>query len=381
MGRAGRRGWSKVPSLLRARHWLIAVVLLAGWTATPPAAYVGASSDDRPITKWLPGERKPEPTSSALPSLGLTLTTPSVSILPSLATTGPAIVPPAPSVAPTVSVRSRLEPDQRRFHLGGEIALFVELSWVGDAGDVAPEAPEEPTLMNLTKKGMVQSSRILPQGSPQTVVVTYHYILEPTAEGAASIEPIQIPYRLRGGSDLLRFTSDRFALTILPRRWPWGKILFGAFATVVVLGIATAAAMATAARIRRAREAAKVPPPPSPLEQMKAELGGIRRLFTEGAAKDAYDSVERFIRKALGLRLGGDLRYATISELGERLANETLDSAVRDRAASILDRCAQVKFAGYVPTVADQDQTIADCRLLLDDLEKKDEGKGLKDEL
>jgi len=363
-------------SLSRTRLVAVAAMgLLVGLAAAPPATSAPLATDDRPITKWMAGERKPEPTSPTypLPPLGLLLTTPSASTMPSSPTIGPAPALPAPLVAPTISVGSRVVPEDRRVHLGDSISLFVELSWVGEAGDVAPEAPEEPTLMNLMKKGMVQSSRIVPQDSGETVVVTYHYVLEPTAEGAASIEPIQIPYRLRGGGDVLRFTSDRFALTILPRRWPWKKILFGALATLAVIGLGTAATMGVVARVRRAREAAKVPPPPSPFQQMKAELDAIRRLFTNGIAKDAYDGVERFVRKALGLRLGGDLRYVTISELNERLGNETLDSAVRDRAASILDRCAQVKFAGYVPTVADQDQIVADCRLLLDDIEKKND--------
>jgi hypothetical protein len=168
---------------------------------------------------------------------------------------------------------------------------------------------------------------------------------------------------------VLKLTADRFALTILPRRWPWGKTFIGVIVGLAVAGGIAVATMGVVARVRRKRQAANVPPPPSPLERMAAEIDQIRRLFREGVAKDAYDAVERFVRKALGLRLGGDLRHATITELSERLANEeTLDSAVRDRAASILDRCAQVKFAGYVPTVADQEQVGADCRLLLDDL-------------
>jgi len=307
-----------------------------------------------------------------LPSLTLPSSTQPLFVLPSFPTSGPVVAPSAPSVAPNVTVRSRLEPDSRRFHLGEPIHLFVELSWTGDAGDVQPEAAEEPVLMNLAKKGMVQSSQVVAQDVAHTVVVTYHYILEPTAEGAASIEPIQVNYRFREGSETLRLTSDRFALTILPRRWPWRKILLGTLATLTVLGAGTAGTIAAVARARRAREAAKVPPPPSPFELMKADLDAIRKVLREGVAKDGYDSVERFVRKVLALRSGSDLRSATISELSDRLANEeALDSTVRDRAASILDRCAQVKFAGYVPTVADQDQVLADCRLLLDEIERQ----------
>ena len=354
----------------RGRLSVTAIILLAGLATTPPAAPIRQNADDQPLTKWLPGERKPGATTATLLPLGAILTTPSASAFqpsPTSTTLAPSVV------APTVSVRSRLERDRRRVHLDEAINLFVELSWVGDAGDVMPEAPEEPTLMNLAKKGMVQSSRIVPQGAMQTVVVTYHYILQPTAEGAASIEPIEIRYRLRGGGDVLRLTTDRFALTILPRRWPWMKIFVGAVTGLAVVGAGVATGMGMAARARRKREAAKVPPPPPLFEQMRAVLDQVRRLFREGVAKDAYDGIERFVRKTLGLRLGGDLRHVTISELGERLANETLDSAVRDRALSILDRCGQVKFAGYVPTVADQDQIVADCRLLLDEIESKNE--------
>lgn len=345
-----------------------ATILLAGFSLTPPAALSAPATDPKPITKWFPGEQKPDVSSSTLPPLGLFPTTPSVGLRPSAPTSAPV----AAAVAATVSVRSHLDPDKRRFHLDEPIHLFVELSWVGEAGDVVPDAPEEPPLMNLSKKAMIQSARVVPQSGRETVVVTYHYVLEPTAEGAGAIEPIRIRYRLRGGgSEPLQLTSDRYALTILPRRWPWGKILLGGVAVVAVAGAIAGVTVALVARARRKREAAKVAPPPSPFDLMRADLDQIRRLFTEGVARGAYDRVERFVRKALGQRLGGELRFATISELSERLANEPLDSAIRDRAISILDRCAQVKFAGYVPTVADQDQIVADCRLFLDDLEKQ----------
>ena len=368
----------------RARLSATAIVVLAGLATTaPPAAPGRAVSDDQPLTKWLPGERKPNVSSPTLFRLGPTPTTPSLGVGPSSPTTGSARSmsgPAATVVAPTVTVRSRLQPDKRRFHLGEPIHLYVDLAWEGNAGDVTPEAPEQPTLINLAKKAMVQTSWVAPQGGGgHTAVVTYHYVLEPNAEGAASIEPIEIRYRLRGEGDVLKLTSDRYALTILPRRWPWKKIALGSLAAVGALCAGVAGGTVLASRARRKREAAKQAPPPLPLEAVGAEIDHIRRLFREGVAKDGHDAAERFVRKALELRLGGDLRHATISELAERLANETLESAVRDRAASILDRCAQVKFAGYVPTVADQDQVVADCRLLLDDL-KKDEGGRMKAE-
>jgi len=312
-------------------------------------------------------ESKTPPNMPALPLFRLPDTTSPLS-LPSLPTTTATL---AGKVAPTVAVRSRLDPDERRFHLGAPIHLFVELSWQGDAGDVVPEAPEEPILTNIAKKGIVHSSQIMSAGETHRVAYTYDYVLEPTAEGPASIEPIQVRYRLRDGSDTLRLTTDRFALTILPRRWPWKKILLwfaGAVATVGVTGVFV---LGLVAHVRRRRKAAKVPPPPSPFEQMRGDLERIQRLFTEGVARDACDVAERLVRKALGRKVGAELGYATISELSERLGNEALDPVVCDRAASILDRCSQVKFAGYAPTVADQNQILADCRLLLDDLERQ----------
>ena len=346
---------------------VVATTLLAGFSITPPAVFAAPATGRKPITKWFSDEQKPDGGTSALLPLGFLPTTPSVG----LSQSAPASAPLAAAVAATVSVRSRLDPDKRQFHLDEPIHLFVELSWAGEAGDVIPDAPEEPTLMNLAKKAMIQWAHVVPQSGRQTVVVTYHYVLEPAAEGAASIEPIPIRYRLRGPGEPLQLTSDRYALTILPRRRPWGTILAGTVAALAVAGGIAAAAGGLMRRARRRREAANAPPPPSPFDRMRGDVDQIRRLFTEGVAKEAYDRVERFVRKALGQRLGGDLRFATIGELSERLANESLDAAVRDRAVSILDRCGQVKFAGYVPTVADQDQIAADCRLLLDDLEKQ----------
>ena len=348
----------------------IAIGLLLGLvTNLSAAAPAFPSGSSRLYTKWLPGESKPDPTSPTALLRNAAPTTPSAGLFSSLPTTAPA---PA-LVAPTVRVRSFLDPDKRRFHLDEPVHLLVDLTWSGDVADLLPEAPEEPTLINLSKKAMVLSSRVLPQSGSQKVLVTYHYELTPAAEGAASVEPIEIRYRLRGGGDVLHLTTDRFALTILPRRWPWNEILMGTLGLLAVLGGGTAAGMGMAARARRLRKAANVPPPPSPFDLMKADLNQVRRLLTEGVVKDAYDAVERFVRKALGERLGGDLRHVTISELAERLANEELDAAVRDQATAILDRCAQVKFAGYVPTVADQDQILADCRLLLEDLTMNDE--------
>ncbi len=341
---------------------------------------------ERPLTRWLPGESKPEPMSSptalssnvaapttpsaglfsALPPLKLLSTTPTA---PAAPTTAPA--PSALPVAPTVSVRSYLGRQDGRFHLGEKIHLIVELSWVGEAGDVLPDAPEEPTLMNLAKRGMIQSSRMVPRGDGHAVVMTYLYELEAAAEGAAAIEPIEIRYRLRGGADRLHLTTDRHTLTILARRRPWGKIIGWTLGALGVAGALAGAGLAIARHVKRAREAAKVPPPPSPFEQMAAELDGVRKMFTQGAVKDGYDAVERFIRKALGLFLKSDFRHPTISELTERLAHETLDERLRDRAASILDRCMQVKFAGYTPTVADQEQVIADCRVFLEEMRER----------
>ena len=366
--------------MLRLRLWAIAIGLAAGLATTLPASPVSRNGSQRLYTKWLPGESKPDPTSPTASPLAALPTTPSAGLFSGAgratapitgATTEPkgAAVPAV--AAATVSVRSFLDPDRRRFHLDEPVHLFVELTWTGDVGDVAPDAPEEPTLMNLSKKAMVQSSRVLPQSGGHKAAVTYHYELMPTAEGAAAIEPIEIRYRLRGSSDLLHLTTDRFALTILPRRRPWRTIILGALGAAAVLGLVTAAGMGLAARARRLREAARVPPPPSPLQLVWAEVDQVRRLFTDGATKDAYDVVERLVRKALSERLSSDLRHVTIAELSERLAGEeSLESAVRDWAAGILDRCGQVKFASYVPTVADQDRVLADVRLLLEAMMK-----------
>jgi len=313
-------------------------------------------------------------TGSALSSSPTLLSSVFSPTTPSAAT---ATSPSLPAATTTVSVRARLEPDKRRFHLDEIINLYVELSWIGGAGDVVPETPDEPTLMNLAKKDMSLSSRILPGATPQKVVVTYHYLLEPIAEGAASIEPIEIPYRLKGESEVLHLSTGRFALTILPRRWPWKRIAVGVIAAVLLIGGGVAGARAFAARRKRLREEAEAARPPSPFELMRGEVEAIRKLFTEGATKQAYDAVERLVRRALGEQLGEDLRAATTSELTERLGrSDSLDGPIRDRAASILDRCAEVKFAGYSPTVADQDRILADCSLLLDDLEKFSAGEG-----
>lgn len=360
---------------------------LAGLMLVPPVARAQGFDAEPPPTKWFPGESKEALTTPTVVSSGLGSTTTPLLFTPSapsgfLPTTPSEIAsPPIPVHPIEVSVSSRLEPDKRRFHLGEDINLYIDLTWVGEAGDVQPEPPEELILRHLEKKSMVLKDWIQPDVGSQKVVRTYRYLLTPTEEGAGAIEPIEIPYRVRGGGDLLRQTTDRFALEILPRRWPWGKIALGALAALAVVGGGGAAAMGLAARRRRAREAALIPAAPSPFEQMRGHLEAIHRSFTEGAAKDGFDAVERFVRRALGERLDGDFRHATIDELGERLADGSLGAAARDRATSILDRCGRVKFAGYVPTVADQDQVVADCRLLLDDLEgEKDQGPRTKDE-
>ncbi len=365
---------------------IAALAVMCGSALASPAASWPQVPRKRPLTRWLPGETKPEPSSPtalssnaapATPSAGLFPTLPALKLLPttptasSEPTSAPVVAPPASSVAPTVSVRSRLERDNGQFHLGEKIRLIVELSWVGEPGDVLPESPEEPALMNLTKRGMIQSSRMVPQSAGHAVVMTYLYELEPAAEGAAAIEPIEIRYRLRGSTDRLHLTTDRHTLTILPRRKPWGKIIGWTAAVLAAAGILAAGGMAIARRVKRAREAARVPPPPSPFEQMSAELDGVRKMFTQGVVKDGYDAIERFVRKALGLFLKSDFRHPTITELTERLAHESLDERLRDRAASILDRCMQVKFAGYTPTVADQEQVIADCRTFLEAMKEK----------
>jgi hypothetical protein len=336
-----------------------------------PASALHVPSSDEPITKWVQRRQSPEPTTPTAGPLVIP-GTPTMPLAPGRAATpSTRTAPEFLEAPPTVSVRSYVRSEKRRFHSGEEIHFFVELSWVGAAGDILPEAPEEPTLMNLTReKPMVQVTRILPEGARQTVVVTYHYVFDPVAEGAASVEPIEIPYRLRGETEVLALTTDRFALEILPRPWPWGKIVLG----VVILGGAFLAAAVLAVVMVKAsaskKAAAAQPQPPSPYTLMREDIDGIQRLFNDGSVRDGYDAVERLVRKALRERIGEDLRHVTINEFTRRIEGASLAAEVSDRAASILDRCAEVKFAGYAPTVADQNQIVADCRLLLDNLEK-----------
>lgn len=345
------------------------IVALAAWVFAPPAPALNVGGEGPPVMKWLQGETRP---SSSPAKAGDLTTTPSL------------VAAPRTAAAPKVSVTSRLGANRLEYHVGEDIELLIELSWDGAVDEVVPESPDEPILNNLAKKpgGLTQSNVVQPDASPQRVVVTYHYVLEPIKEGPASIEPVTVFYRVKGATDRLQLTTDRYSLQISARPFPWGKVVGGVLACAAVFVAVSALVIGGRARARRAREAAVAARPPSLFEVLREQLDGIRGQFRDGAIREGYDAVDGFVRSAVGGRLGAELHAVTIDELMTRLEGSNMNPAIRDRAVSILDRCGQVKFAGYSPTVADQDQVIADCRLLLDDLDgetpsaqSKDAGK------
>jgi hypothetical protein len=263
-----------------------------------------------------------------------------------------------------IKAESFVKQDTRELHLNNPIDYIVRVSWQGRLGDVMVESPDAPELTNLRSTYVIPSNRTSPETG--AALAEFNYILEPTAKGDASIGPVSIRYRIRSSGEEGTLKTSRLDLHVLGARVAWGKIIGRSAALLVLVGAGFAGIFLGRNLLRRRAPGAMVEPPVSPYERIFGEIDSMKMMLVEEELKDFYDKVFELVRGALAQRSGSSFQKYTAQELAEYLAQDHLPEHSRNKALSILERCNTVRFGGYLPTYAENEEILKDLKAFVE---------------
>lgn len=249
-------------------------------------------------------------------------------------------------------------------HKGDEVECIVRISWQGDLYAIIAEPPETFSLEGLSIKNIIPTFK----SSPETGRASseFHYILTAKDSGNAAIGPITIPFRFSDSNKKNVLKTSLITFNILPERKNWTKII-GIPLGIIILIIVSFVGGNYIRKIRlqaKERERA-IANQPTPKECLLSELEAQKVVLIEGDIKTFYDNCFKLIRGFISLTCGDSTMKMTGAELSEFLEQSDINANMRDKALNLLNKCEGVRFGGYFPTPAENDDIIKDIRVLI----------------
>lgn len=249
-------------------------------------------------------------------------------------------------------------------HKGETCVLIVRISWEGDPYSIIAEPPETFPLEGLS----IENIAPVFKSSPETnrASAEFHYTLKATEPGKGVIGPVAIPFVFNDSSEKNQLKTSSLSLQILPPRKNWFKIIGLPLASILVIVSATIAVIKILTARKEARLAKlNAPKEPTPLERLLSELDAQKLVLIEGDMKTFYDNCFKLIRGFISLSHNGHTTKMTAMELMDYLEANEQNSDLRDKTLNLLNKCEGIRFGGYFPSPAENEQMIKDIHELL----------------
>jgi len=249
-------------------------------------------------------------------------------------------------------------------HKDDIIKLIVRLSWKGDPFAIKVEPPESFSLEGLSIEKMSPSFRTSPE--TERTINEFHYYLRAKERGSAAVGPITIPFMFQDSGEKNQLRTSSLSLEILSPRKNWVKILGLPIAGIALLAVFFYLVFNIKKKRREKRErelaASKEP---TPEERLLSELDAQKLTLIEGDIKTFYDNCYKLTCGFISLSSGDNVRRMTAMEIMERLEKIEYDPELRDKVVNIINRCEKVRYGGYFPTPAENEDLIRDVKNLI----------------
>jgi len=257
----------------------------------------------------------------------------------------------APALADGISVSQSL--DKANIDFTDSVKFEIVLEWDGSQIAYLFDKPLNPLMSGLKVVRFSSSIGSTMRGTDEVTTKRFLFVLEPTAAGLATIEPVTISYVSWPDSIPGQLLTEGMAVNVAPMRtqpvhhalpiWVWA---LAGLAAVLAVGVV---AMAITRRSRR-----QVFPVKTPRQELLDSLAEAR-LQAAGDMKRFQTELYKILVAFLHDRYNIDATDPVRETLAEQLRSAGLDAADADRICEWLFKAMKDK---YIPAAGSPGDTV-----------------------